>query len=149
MRSTDIERYLKESVTSFRDAVVIGPGTAYHYTVHAQAIIESGKLLGAPLNTNLDQTQDPNGPHVARCDPGVVFAYSELAFAAEVGDAARLAYPGCCPEVIEVQYSSAVKAIHSQEAALDAPPTILISSAEIFSYRRLRPCSDFYDENAT
>lgn len=148
MKSTDIERHLNETLTSFQDAKVIGPGTAFHYTVHAVAIEESGKFLGAPLSDDLDCTQDPNGPRVAKSDPGVVFAYSELCTAAEEGDCARDLYPGSCPEVFEIQYSSAVEAIHAQEEKLGAPPTILISSAEITDFKRLGPCSENYDENA-
>lgn len=148
MKSTDIGRHLSDSLPAFQDIIVLGSGTAYHYTVHAYAIEDSGKFLGAPLDLNLDCTQNPNEPNVATCDPGVVFAYSELAAAAEEGDSARFVYPGSNPEVFEIQYSSAVQATQTQEAQLDAPPTILISSTEITSFKRVGPCSDNYDENA-
>jgi len=148
MKSTDIERYLNESTTSFRNTKIVGPGIGYHYTVHANAIEKAGKFLGAPLSEDLDCTQDPNKPNVASSDPGVVFAYAELADAAEEGDSARFMYPGSTPELFEIKYSSAVEATHIQEAELDAPPTILISSVEITSLKRMGPCSDNYEENA-
>ncbi len=142
MKSSDIARHLSDSLPAFQDIAVLGSGTAYHYTVHADAIENSGKFLGAPLDLNLDYTQNPNKPNVATCDPGVVFAYSEMEAAAEEGESARFVYPGSNPEIFEIRYSSAVQATHAQEVHLGAPPTILISSMEITSFKRVGPCED-------
>lgn len=148
MNATLIATYLKQYVPIFQDIELLGLGLAYHYTVHADAIEQCGKFLGAPLTTTLDQTQNPIEPNIAVCDPGVVFAYEDLEEAAEEGDCAAMAYLGAQPEIFEVQYSTAVRATHVQEARLGASPTVLISSAEIISFKRLGSCADHYDEGA-
>jgi hypothetical protein len=146
MDASKIASHLIRDVPTFRDVQVIGPGIAYHYTVHADAIEKSGRFLGAPLDATLDQTQNPNAPNIATAEPGVVFAYEVLAEAAEEGDSAGWLY-GREAEVFEVHYSAAVRAVHSQEAdGTEAPPTILISSAQIQRFTRLGLCSQHFRE---
>lgn len=147
MNANSIAQYLSTYVPTFQGIEVLGPGVAYHYTINAKAIETDGKFLGAPLNPNLDQTQNPNQPNIATSNPGVVFAYEELEVAAEEGDCTRLIYSGVEPEIFEVHYAAAVRAAHVQEALLDAPPTILISSAEIIFFKRLGACAEHYDED--
>ena len=139
--------YLRQYVPTFQGIELVGPGRAYHYTVHADKITQRGMFLGAALSTELDHTQSMTEPNIAACDPGVVFAYEALAEAAEEGDNAGILYSGTVPEVFELCYSAGVRATHIQELQLDAPPTILISSSEITSFKRLGKCRDHYDEN--
>lgn len=145
MDANTIASYLKQAVPTFEGVEVAGPGVAYHYTVHADAIESLGRFLGAPLTPDLDRTQNTTAPNVARSDPGVVFAYDDLSEAAEEGDAARYVY-GREAEVVEIHYSGAVRATHVQEASLGAPPTLLISTAEIIRFKRLGRCAALFEE---
>lgn len=145
MNAEDIAVYVKQQVPVFEDVEIVGPGIAYHYTCHADAIGASGGFFGAPLNPDLDRSQDPNETRPASSDPGVVFAYEELAEAASEGASAEHVWKGRISELFEIQFSSAVRAQHSQEKHLLAPPSLLISSREIIGFKRLGRCSELAD----
>ena len=130
MTAQDIAAYIRSYVPNFVDVEILSSGTAYHYTTHADQINADGRFLGAPLTPDLDRTQNnPRSPQATN-DPGVVFAYENINDAVD---------EGFNQMIVEISYSAAVRATHEQEAALDydagAPPTILISSNEIVSFR--------------
>ncbi len=131
MSADDIADFVRSHVRTFEGVEVLPTGTAFHYTHHGDAIQALGRFLGAPLTANLDRTQSTLRSPPATADPGVVFAYSDLSDAIEEGFGA---------EIIEVSFKCAVRATHSQEAALDSSaqlPTILICSSDISHFRRL------------
>lgn len=129
MTADEVRQYIEEHVPNFINVKLRGPGVAYHYTPHADAIIAASRFLGAPLTVDLDRTQQEqaNSP-VAIHDPGVVFAYEDVEEAR--GEGAGL-------DVLEITYSAAVEALHEQEAWLEAPPTILIVSTDIIAFKKV------------
>ncbi|MFC1574855.1 hypothetical protein ACFL3Z_02125 [Gemmatimonadota bacterium] len=138
MTAKEIADFLRAQVPTFQDIEVLSTGRAFHYTPHADRIEAFGRFLGAPLTVNIDRTQDrPESPQ-ATSDPGVVFAYAALSDAVE---------EGFNTEIFEISYQSAVRATHSQEAELGAPPTILISSSEISECRRLGRAEELGDQS--
>jgi hypothetical protein len=146
MHAEDVKEFIRREVPTFGNISILGPGMAYHYTIHAELIESSGRFLGAALTMDLDRTQDPNVPRIATSDPGVVFAYRDIAEAAEEGDAAALAYPGASPELFCIHYVAAVEATHLQEAQLGASPTLLIASIDIESFERLGACGEYWND---
>ncbi len=125
MTSQELAEFIQTAISTFTDVELLGAGKAYHYTNHAAAIVQSGRFLGAPIDAELDKTQNHLVSPPATADPGVVFAYEQFEVAKEEGF-------GC--KIIEVNFSSAVRATHVQEAELDAPPAVLILNTEIASF---------------
>ncbi|MEC4749884.1 hypothetical protein [Methylomicrobium sp. Wu6] len=145
MIATDIAKYIQENVSTFQDIEILGPGVAYHYSRHSEGILANG-FLGAPLTLDLDCTQSPVENHKATHNPGVVFCYESLEETAEEGDCAKYLFNECEPKIFRINFTAAVRAVHVQEALLESPPTIMISTTEIESFECLGPCSDFWDE---
>jgi len=120
--------FVKACIPTFVEVRRIGPGSAFHYTSHADAIDRCGKFCGAPITPNLDRTQGGLTSNPASSDPDVVFAYLNINDTAEEGS-------GCI--VYEIFFDEAVWAWHIQEKELGAPPTILILTSAITSFRRI------------
>jgi hypothetical protein len=135
MTANELANFLREKVPTFEEVVVVGQGTGYHYTPYVADIEVAGKLIGAPINGELDRTQVDELPSRATNDPGVIFAYPEF-------DAARdEAHGGTYAAqfvVLELNYREAVAAYHAQERALDPelPPTLLILTTDIVGFKR-------------
>jgi hypothetical protein len=128
MIAEELATFIARNVPTFRVLEVVGPGVGFHYTYYSDAIERSGRFFGAPIDEELDRTQFSLASVPAKHDPGVVFAYENFADAAEEGW-------GC--EVYEIQYKKAVLASHMQEELLGAPPTLLILTSEISSFKHL------------
>jgi len=121
-----LRQHLVTNVPVFRNIEILQAGEAFHYTPHFSEILKTGKFFGAPVDQNLDFTQDGFDFPKATCDPGVVFAYEHSKDAVEEG-------AGC--DVLQIEYSSAIRAEHSQEVdCMGAPPTILIVNADILGF---------------
>lgn len=84
--------------------------------------------MGAPIDKNLDKTQLSVISKPAAHDLGVVFAYEDLKAAKEEGF-------GC--DIIELEFSKAVKARHKQEASLGAPQSLLILNTDITAFKKI------------
>lgn len=109
---------------------ILGPGVAYHYTPHADAIMAAGKFLGTPLVPNLNpaQTLDRRPwvmpPPPAVHDPGIVFAYKRLQDAQDRGRGYA---------ILRIKYTGAVEALNQKQVAAlgeepfqEQPPRILL-----------------------
>jgi hypothetical protein len=128
MTTEELLEFIRLNVPTFTNLRIIGHGVAYHYTDHYEAILQSGKLKGHPINENLDMTQNtiPSIPSID--EKGVLFAYLKLEDAKEEGF-------GC--DILEVEFSSAILATHSQEATLGAPDTVIILCENILSFKKV------------
>lgn len=127
-------QFVADNVPTLQSLQALGPGAAYHYTGRWNEIQACGKLLGAPIDQNLDHTQETLNSPPAMHDPGVVFAYSELTDAY---------MEGFSLDVIRIHYASALQASHVQEATCDAPPTILILTGEVVGFDYVGKAPDF------
>ncbi|NQS97057.1 MAG: hypothetical protein HQ591_01240 [candidate division Zixibacteria bacterium] len=103
MNAEKLKTFIKNKIPTFDNVGVIGPGTAFHYTMHAEAILADGRFYGAPIDENLDKTQTSLVSKQAKADPGVVFAYELIEDAKEEGF-------GC--KIFKIKYNKAVYAIH-------------------------------------
>ena len=126
MSVEELSEFISQNINTFSNLKIIGKGVAYHYTSHLDKIKKSGKILGAPIDINLDQTQITYPSRPATIDPGVVFAYLEEKDAREEGF-------NC--DILEIEFNRAIRATHIQEAALGAPDTILILNTDIKTYK--------------
>ena len=142
MTATELKEFLEARVPTYTDVKVLGAGTAFHYTANGDTIDASGKFFGAPIDENLDKTQEIIPSPAATCDPGVVYGYLRLGDSVEEGF-------DC--DIYEIRFREAVSAIHSQErdmaalnpdfVAADYPATIMILTSGIVEFRRLGPAS--------
>ncbi len=142
MTTEELLTYLTNYVPNFLTPEVIeGPFECYHYTSNLKAIIQEG-FKGAPINEDLDQTQNVGSPVV---DGGVVFAYENLQDAKDEGY-------GC--DILKILCKRAIKTLHSAEDNLgqmmsdalasqgmafepgenETPLTLLILTQDIISY---------------
>jgi hypothetical protein len=135
MTAQELLTHIESSVKTFTNCKLRGAGVAYHYTNHFAAIEARGGFLGAPIDSNLDKTQYKILSDPAAHDPGVVFAYENESDTREEGF-------GC--DIVRIEFSAAVQALHSQEAELDrmsgetsTPHTILILNTDITGYRKI------------
>lgn len=128
MTPEEVATYITENVPIFTNVELIDEGVAYHYTEHADAIQEAGKFLGVGLNKEIDRTQSNFMSQPATEDPGVVFGYENIQ------GAVQEAYGAV---VIEIRFLRAVRALHSQEAALGAPKSVLIVNTDITTFTRI------------
>lgn len=111
-------QFIEGVVPTFQDIELIDQeGVAYHYTPHWNKIQESGRFLGADIGSNLDCTQSSIISAPALYDPGVVFAYEQVAEARE---------EGFDLDIIKITYRKALKAFHTQENYLDSMTDIEI-----------------------
>ncbi len=109
MNTIELLEHIKQAVKNFKDPKIIESGRAYHYTSNWDLIKSTGKFLGAPIDENLDHTQSSLKSPPASNDPGVVFCYEEYEEAKEEGMGSQM---------IEIQFESAIKAMHGQESDL-------------------------------
>ncbi len=109
MNTAELLEHIRQVVPNFIDPVIIESGTAYHYTSNWDLVYSSRRFLGAPIDENLDQTQSSLKSPPATNDPGVVFCYEEYKDAKEEGIGAQ---------IVEIQFESAIKAMHGQESDL-------------------------------
>jgi len=135
MNSNELKIFIENKIPTFTDVKLLdGAGFAYHYTPHKDKIIKSGKFLGAPIDINLDKTYEKIDPEPAKHDPGVVFGYPNLEITKKLGK-----YGKC--DFFEIEYKSAVSAIHDHErklgeiAGIETPPTICILTNDIIGFR--------------
>lgn len=135
MHARELLEFIQARIPTFTEVSLLGAGRGFHYTPHAEAITRAGRFLGAPIDENLDQTQTEAVSRPATSDPGVVFAYENLSDAED--EAYIGGHEGPDFEIFEVEYRSAVKATHDQEAFLEAPPTLLIMTTDVVGFRRL------------
>lgn len=143
MTATELKEFLGARVPTYADVKVLGAGSAFHYTANSDAIDATGKFFGAPIDENLDKTQEIIPSPAATCDPGVVYGYLKLSDSVEEGF-------DC--DIYEIRFCEAVSAIHSQEremaamnpdfVAADYPATVLILTSDIVEFRRLGPANE-------
>lgn len=131
MTARELLDHIETNVKTFTNCKLLGAGVAYHYTNHLAAIEAHGGFLGAPIDSNLAQTQVSIPSKPATHNPGVVFAYEDV-------EEAKLEGGKKC-DIVEITYSAAVEATHEQEAEwADAPPCILMLTSNIVSYKLVR-----------
>lgn len=139
-------KYIQANVPTFTKLEIINEGTAFHYTPHWDKISLSKKIMGAPIDENLDRTQDAEISEPASHDLGVVFAYEDIKHAIEEGDGL---------DIVEFRYKQAIKAMHNQEEELtritnediskinpdhineEHPFTIMILTTDIISFDKI------------
>lgn len=119
MTTEELFDYITKEVPNFINPEIIGPGVAYHYTSHADKIISTNQFLGAPINKDLDRTQQSLQSIPATNSPGVVFAYKDFKDAKEEGF-------GC--SIFKIEFISAIRAMHGQESELSSSTSDLIKS---------------------
>ncbi len=143
MEPEELLEYLTESVPNFLNPELIEhEGECFHYTENWRVIEAEGVFKGAPVNQELDQTQNVEFELV---DDGVVFGYDNLEDAREEGY-------GC--SIVKIRYRKAIRALHESENNLGdlfaeaavgtemeglldtggAPPTLLILAADILDF---------------
>ena len=126
MTTAELANFINMNIPTFIGIELLETGKAYHYTPNSDAIFESGRFLGAPINNQLDKTQTQLYSPPAVSDPGVVFAYEQF-------EATNTEGFNC--KIIEVRYATAIRAKHSQEAELGAPPTVIMLNTEITGFK--------------
>ena len=128
MNTQELSDYIRANIPTFQNIRIVGEGTAFHYTNHYLAIVEYGGFKGHSIDNNLDRTQ-MTIPSVPASDlQGVVFAYENLEDAIEEGWEC---------DIIEISYSEAIIATHSQEALFDAPDTVIILCEYIRNFSKV------------
>lgn len=135
MHAPELLDHVRRTITTFVDISLVGRGRGFHYSPHAEAIEAAGRMLGAPADGNLDQTQTEAVSKPATHHPGVVFAYENLEDAED--EAYITGVKGPVFEIFEIEFEQAVKATHDQEATLGAPPTLLVMTTDILGIKRL------------
>lgn len=135
MSAEELKIFIETNIPTFQNLEIIENGTAYHYTSHYDKILELGKFLGAPIDENLDKTQITLISPPASSDPGVIFAYLDISATKEEGSAAKEEGFNC--DIIEINFSEAVKATHIQEASIGAPDTVLILNTDITYHKKI------------
>lgn len=135
MTPKDLADFITENVPVFDNIGEMEAGRAFHYTGQRAGIEQSRMFFGAEITSDLDHTQVALISPPATHDPGVVFAYEYLKDSAEEGDKC---------DIIELEYARALKATHSQEASLGAPPTLLILNRDITRFRYLGVGCDLF-----
>ncbi|PCJ86744.1 MAG: hypothetical protein COA57_05910 [Flavobacteriales bacterium] len=128
MTAEELRDFISSNILTFDNLKIIENGVAYHYTTHFDKIEKTGKFLGAPIDKNLDQTQVTLPSKPATNDLGVVFAYL---------DEEETRDEGCDCDIVEIEFTKALKATHVQEATLGAPDTILILNTDIKNYKNI------------
>lgn len=145
MTTEELLYFLKQNVNGFTDSRIVRNDFCYHYTSHWDSINNIG-FLGAPIDENLDKTQNETYSPPAESNPGVVFAYENINDARDEGF-------GC--DIIKIKYKSAISATHTQEEQLSNltndslkkigiepdvsphPKTILILNNEIIGFNKV------------
>jgi hypothetical protein len=125
MTTEELQDFIKTNIPTFDNFQIIENGIAYHYTSHLEKILGMGRLLGAPINIDLDQTQMTLVSKPATHDPGVVFGYLNIEDSKEEGF-------GC--DIVKIEFRKALQVTHIQEASIGAPDTILILTSEILKF---------------
>ena len=148
MTPAELSDFIRKNVPVFSVMREMEGGSAFHYTSQRAGIERTKMFLGAEVNADLDHTQVALVSPPAKHDPGVVFAYENLIDSAEEGDKC---------DIIEVEYTGALLAMHTQESALgdllavhtqesghSTPPTLLIINRDITRFRYVGIGRDLY-----
>lgn len=143
MEVAELLEFLVKNVPNFENPELVEQeGECYHYTENWKSIKMDGTFKGAPVNEDLDRTQNMNFDLV---DSGVVFGYDSIKDAQDEG----LGF-----EIVKIRYRKAIRALHKAEdrlgeffanAAIEtpmegllyssgAPPTLLILTEDIIDF---------------
>ena len=103
--------YLLSNVPNFQNPEIIENGECYHYTPHWDIIQNDGRFKGAPIDANLDITQNVSGINTpATEENGVVFGYENIEHVKEEG-------PGL--QIVKIKYKKAISASQNAENSDD------------------------------
>ncbi len=146
MEAEELLEFLIDNVPNFVEPELIDEeGECYHYTGNWELIQVDEAFKGAPINNDLDQTQQALVSPPATDENGVVFAYDNLSDAKDEGIGL---------DIVKITYRKAIRALHESEDSLDesfinatkgtslegfldmngAPPTLLILVADIIRF---------------
>ena len=107
METEELLEFIVKNVPNFENPELIEQaGECYHYTENWKSIKMDGAFKGAPVNEDLDRTQNMNFELV---DSGVVFGYDNIQDAQEEG-------LGC--EIVKIRYRKAIRTLHKAEDSL-------------------------------
>jgi hypothetical protein len=134
MSISELLEFINSKVPTFQNSEIIGPGEAFHYTMHSEAIQRDGIIKGRPIDKDIDCTQSSITSTPATDSGGVVFSYADL-------EEAKLeAY--VMPEdklnvkILKIKYKQAIRTTHIQEEFFsEAPETIIIIASDIIYFK--------------
>ena len=141
MNISELKSFIKEHVPNLTQVEIIGPGTAYHFTMHAESIEKHGGFLGRTVDKDIDRSADNLVSKKAEDENGVVYAYLDKARTVEEG-----CFGNC--DLFKIEFSQALAAYNEQERLLDLEDgfepakIIFITAKNIASYKHLGKASD-------
>ena len=104
MNVADLKNFIKKEVPNLTQSELIGPGTAYHFTMHAESIENYGAFLGRTVDKDIDRSADDLVSKKAVDEKGIVYAYLDRARTIEEG-----CFGDC--DLYEIKFSQALQLI--------------------------------------
>ena len=141
MDVVELINFINQKVPNLTQAELLGPNTAYHYTMHSGCIEESGMFLGRTVDKDMDRSSDSLISKKAADKEGLVCSYLDLDRALEEG-----AYGDC--DIYKLEFTEAVAAYNEQERLLDLEDgfepakIIFIPAKNITSFKRLEKATE-------
>ena len=141
MNVVELINFINQKVPNLTQVELLGPGTAYHYTMHSNAIEKAGEFLGRSVDEDMDHSGEEMISKKATDKDGLVCAYLDFNRTMEEGS-----YGNC--DIYKLEFTEAVAAYNEQERLLDLEDgfepakIIFIPAKNVTNFKRMGKCTE-------